>query len=190
MSAGTASSNSNSSGNNSQSSNGSNSKYFTYQLPENVLSSVCYYLDQNNGWQEVAAAMGYAVTDFIVSFRFLLQFNWMSYLTWVKILLIFRHFKQTENKENGTEQKHNVFRAVDFTLGWSESHGDWTIPSFIQVSISWTKRGRKIICFISFQRSTIYSNGIFKGSCREKVSSIVAQCPAIATQKSRDYENA
>lgn len=59
---------SNSSGNDSQSNNDivDNSAY-TYDLPEDILTSCSHFLDENNAWEEAAGVMGYNLSDIIVS---------------------------------------------------------------------------------------------------------------------------
>lgn len=40
---------------------------FVYDIPQDERITVCYYLDQNNVWEEAARKMGYNLTDIIVS---------------------------------------------------------------------------------------------------------------------------
>lgn len=41
---------------------------YIYQIPESARINVCYYLDQNNVWEEAARKMGYNDTnDLVVS---------------------------------------------------------------------------------------------------------------------------
>lgn len=68
MSAGTEPSSS-SGGNDSQSgTQAMDRSIYVYQIPESTRISVCYYLDQNNVWEEAARKMGYNdENDLIVS---------------------------------------------------------------------------------------------------------------------------
>lgn len=76
MSSGTAPSSSTGSGNNSHSSNEIiDHSAYTYDLPQDVLNSVSYYLDQNNAWEEAARRMGYTPNDIIVSCNYWLLTN-------------------------------------------------------------------------------------------------------------------
>lgn len=68
MSAGTVPSSSNSDGTPPQTGTETiDTSAYVYTLPETERISVCYYLDQNNVWEEAARQMGYESNDIIVS---------------------------------------------------------------------------------------------------------------------------
>lgn len=68
MSLGTVPSSSSSGANDSQSgTEAMDRSVYVYQISEKDRISVCYYLDQNNVWEDAAKKMGYPINDIIVS---------------------------------------------------------------------------------------------------------------------------
>lgn len=71
---------------------------YVYNIPESDLRCICYFLDQNDAWKDVANAMGYTNIDCIVSSPLYFLFFFGSSHSNVSNLSYFsQQFKQLAN---------------------------------------------------------------------------------------------
>lgn len=69
---------------------------YVYNIPDADLTRICYFLDQNDVWKDVAYAFGYIHDDCIVSFH-LISFWSIANFQCLNVSYFLQQFKQLAN---------------------------------------------------------------------------------------------